>query len=83
MVQGEAQALEKELHLGHGPQDHEPAQLVALIAGRDFVTPDDVKSMALPALRHRVMPAPELEIEGQSSDMILKALIERVEAPRK
>ena len=59
------------------------ARAAALIAGRDFVTPDDVKSMALPALRHRVMPAPELEIEGQSSDMILKALIERVEAPRK
>jgi len=59
------------------------ARAAALIAGRDFVTPDDVKSMALPALRHRVTPAPELEIEGQSSDMILNALIERVEAPRK
>jgi MoxR-like ATPase len=59
------------------------ARAVALIAGRDYVTPDDVKSMALPALRHRVTPAPELEIEGQSSDVILKALIERVEAPRR
>ena len=59
------------------------ARAAALLAGRDFVTPDDVKSMALPALRHRVTPAPELEIEGQSSDMILKSLIERVEAPRK
>jgi MoxR-like ATPase len=59
------------------------ARAAALVAGRDFVTPDDVKRMALPALRHRVTPAPELEIEGQSSDMILKTLIERVEAPRK
>jgi MoxR-like ATPase len=59
------------------------ARASALIAGRDYVTPDDVKRMALPALRHRVIPAPELEIEGQSSDVILKALIERVEAPRK
>ena len=59
------------------------ARAAALIAGRDYVTPDDVKRMALPALRHRVIPAPELEIEGQSSDVILKALIERVEAPRK
>jgi MoxR-like ATPase len=59
------------------------ARAAALLAGRDFVTPDDVKSMALPALRHRVTPAPELEIEGQSSDMLLKSLIERVEAPRK
>jgi acetolactate synthase small subunit len=43
---------------------------------------DDVKRMALPALRHRVTPAPELEIEGHSSDTILKALLEKVEAPR-
>jgi len=40
MVQGETQALEKELHLGHGPQDHEPAQLVALIAGHDIASFD-------------------------------------------
>ena len=40
MVQGEAEALEQEPHLGHGPQDHEPAQLVALIAGRDIVSFD-------------------------------------------
>ena len=41
------------------------ARAAALIAGRDFVTPDDVKRMALPALRHRIMPSPELELEGQ------------------
>jgi MoxR-like ATPase len=58
------------------------ARAVALIGGRDFVTPDDVKRMAAPALRHRVSPAPELEIEGHSSDTILKALLEKVEAPR-
>jgi MoxR-like ATPase len=58
------------------------ARAAALIAGRDFVTPDDVKRMALPALRHRVVPAPELEIEGHSSDTILKALLDKVEAPR-
>jgi MoxR-like ATPase len=54
----------------------------ALLGGRDFVTPDDVKRMALPALRHRVSPAPELEIEGHSSDTILKAVLDKVEAPR-
>jgi len=58
------------------------ARAVALIAGRDFVTPDDVKSMALPALRHRVTPTPELQIEGQDADGILTALLEKVEAPR-
>ena len=58
------------------------ARAAALLAGRDFVTPEDVKRMALPALRHRITPAPELEIEGHSSDSILKALLEKVEAPR-
>jgi MoxR-like ATPase len=58
------------------------ARAAALISSRDFVTPDDVKRMALPALRHRVIPAPELEIEGHSSDGILKSLLEKVDAPR-
>jgi MoxR-like ATPase len=58
------------------------ARAAALIGGRDFVTPDDVKRMAPPALRHRISPAPELEIEGHSSDTILKALLEKVDAPR-
>jgi MoxR-like ATPase len=59
------------------------ARAHALIAGRDFVTPDDVKKMALPALRHRILPSPELELEGQSTDGILKGLLEKIEAPRK
>jgi MoxR-like ATPase len=58
------------------------ARAAALLGGRDFVTPDDVKKIALPALRHRVTPAPELEIEGQSIDTILAALLEKVSAPR-
>ena len=58
------------------------ARAMALIGGRDFVTPDDVKRIAGPALRHRMLPAPELEIEGHTSDSILKSLLEKVEAPR-
>ena len=54
----------------------------ALIAGRDFATPDDVKDYALPVLRHRVMLAPELEVEGRSSDDVLGALLGRVPAPQ-
>jgi MoxR-like ATPase len=59
------------------------ARAAALIAGRDFVTPDDVKAMALPALRHRITPSPELEIEGHNADRILQALLEKMDAPRK
>jgi MoxR-like ATPase len=59
------------------------ARATALLEGRDFVTPDDVKRMALPALRHRIQPAPELELEGRDTDAILKGLLEKIEAPRK
>jgi len=59
------------------------ARAAALLDGRDFVTPDDVKKMALPALRHRIRPAPELELEGRDNDAILKGLIDKIEAPRK
>ena len=54
----------------------------ALLDGRDFATPDDVKALALPALRHRITPTPESEIEGETCDQLLTALLERVEAPR-
>ncbi|HTS51871.1 MAG TPA: MoxR family ATPase [Burkholderiales bacterium] len=58
------------------------ARAQALISGRDFVTPDDVKAVALPALRHRVSLAPEVEIEGQGVDTVLGGLLQKVEAPR-
>ena len=54
----------------------------AVLEGRDFTTPDDVKRAALPALRHRVRVAPELEIEGMGVDQVLRAVVESVEAPR-
>lgn len=58
------------------------ARAKALFSGRDFVTPDDLKSIAIPALRHRIALSPELEIEGHTADDILSALLEKVEAPR-
>ncbi|KFB70448.1 MAG: MoxR family ATPase [Candidatus Accumulibacter phosphatis] len=58
------------------------ARARALMAGRGFATPDDIKAVALPALRHRVAPAAEAEIEGLSADDLLRALLERVPAPR-
>jgi MoxR-like ATPase len=58
------------------------ARAAALLAGRDFVTPDDIKRMTLPALRHRITLAPDLEIEGRPADDVLRSLMEGVEAPR-
>ena len=54
----------------------------ATLEGRDYVVPDDVKSLALPALRHRVSLSPAAEIEGRRVDEALLSLIERVQAPR-
>jgi MoxR-like ATPase len=59
------------------------ARAQALLDGRDFVTPDDVKKMALPALRHRIRPSPELELEGRDADAIIAGILEKIEAPRK
>ncbi len=73
--------------LGAGPRGSialvRAARAQAVLAGRDFVTPDDVRDIAKPALRHRIALAPELQIEGQSADDALEALLAKVEAPRK
>jgi MoxR-like ATPase len=58
------------------------ARAAALLAGRDFVTPDDVKRCALPALRHRVLLAPDAQLEGRRVDELLAELLATVEAPR-
>jgi len=58
------------------------ARARALMTGRTFATPDDVKSVALAVLRHRVTVAPELEIEGRDADSVLTEMLTEVEAPR-
>ncbi|MBX6333691.1 MAG: MoxR family ATPase [Gemmatimonadaceae bacterium] len=58
------------------------ARAAALLAARDFVTPDDVKAYAFPVLRHRVVIAPEVEVEGRTSDEVLDAVLTRVPAPQ-
>ncbi|KQY55207.1 AAA family ATPase [Lysobacter sp. Root494] len=72
--------------LGAGPRGSlalvRAARAQAVLGGRDFVTPDDVREIAKPALRHRVALAPELLIEGQEPDDVLHALLSKVEAPR-
>lgn len=59
------------------------ARVSALLDGRDFVVPDDVKSCALPILRHRVALSAELEIEGAKTDDVLSRLLADVVAPRR
>jgi len=58
------------------------ARAAALLDVRDFVTPDDIKRYALPVLRHRVLLAPDAQLEGRKVDELLTALLDSVEAPR-
>lgn len=54
----------------------------AAIDGRDFVTPEDVKKMAMPTLRHRIILKPELEIEGVKSEEVIADILSKVKVPR-
>ncbi|MCY4096431.1 MAG: MoxR family ATPase [Gammaproteobacteria bacterium] len=58
------------------------ARVAALQNARPYVIPDDVKSVALPVLRHRIAVTTDLEIEGQNIDRVLEDLLTRVDAPR-
>jgi MoxR-like ATPase len=58
------------------------ARAVALLDGRGYVTPDDVKHVALPALRHRVALAPDALLEGRKTNDLLGDVITTVPAPR-
>jgi MoxR-like ATPase len=57
------------------------ARAAAVLEGRDFVTPDDVKGVTPAVLRHRINLAPELEVEGRTTDDVLTALLARVRVP--
>ena len=54
----------------------------AAVQGAAFVTPDDVKAVALPVLRHRIILRPEAELEGLTPDGLLTALLGDVPVPR-
>lgn len=75
-----------DLYLGGSPRASISimigAKAVAAMNGRDFVTPDDVKMVVYPALRHRIILTPEKEMEGKTPDDIIKTILERAEVPR-
>jgi MoxR-like ATPase len=76
---------ERMLVLGASPRAtvalFRAARAAAVLEGRDFVTPDDVKGIAPAVLRHRITLAPELEVEGRTADDVLTALLARVRVP--
>lgn len=58
------------------------ARAWAWLTGRDYVTPDDVKALALPTLRHRVQLRPEAEMEGVTADSVINSILAHVPVPR-
>lgn len=76
----------KELYLGGSPRASlsvlTGAKSVAAMRGRDFVTPDDVREVVYPALRHRVLLTAEKEMEGATPEEVIKSIIDKIEVPR-
>lgn len=74
------------LTIGAGPRGAialvRTARAHAYMQGRAYVVPDDLQTIAIPSLRHRIMPAPELALQGRGADQILGEVLDRVPAPR-
>ena len=72
--------------VGAGPRATQSLLLAArgyaAIAGRDFVTPDDIKVMAIPVLEHRLILRPEFEIEGLSVGEVIERILQEIAVPR-
>lgn len=72
--------------VGAGPRATQALLLAsraaAAMAGRDFVTPDDIKAMAFPVLEHRLILRPEFEIEGVSVSEVIQKILQEVAVPR-
>ena len=74
------------LYLGASPRASlailRSAKANAAIKGRDFVTPEDIKEMATPVLRHRIILTPEKEMEGITADELIENILRTIEVPR-
>jgi MoxR-like ATPase len=76
----------KALFLGASPRAAiallSASKTYAAVNGRDFIKPEDVQLIAYPVLRHRIMLTPEKEMEGVTTDDVIKQIIESIEVPR-
>ena len=76
----------KALFLGGSPRASvavlKASKAMAAMSGRSFVTPDDVKKVLTPVLRHRIMLTPEKEMEGSTADEIIESIVKKIEVPR-
>ena len=76
----------ESIFVGAGPRATQSLMMAAranaVMSGRDFVTPDDIKMMAQPVLEHRLILRPEFEIEGLSVGEVIQQILQQVAVPR-
>jgi MoxR-like ATPase len=77
---------DESVQIGAGPRASlallEASRATAALEGRDFITPDDVKSLVGPVVAHRITLSPEAEMEGLALEDLLKRIFDQVEVPR-
>jgi MoxR-like ATPase len=76
----------KSIYLGASPRASlsimNAAKAIAAMQGRDFVTPDDIREVVIPVLRHRIILAPDKEMEGVTEDEVIRQIIQSMDVPR-
>ncbi len=77
---------DESVQIGAGPRASlallEASRATAALEGRDFITPDDVKSLVAPVVAHRITLSPEAEMEGLALEDLLRRIFDQVEVPR-
>lgn len=76
----------KSIYLGASPRASlaimNASKAIAAMQGRDFVTPEDIREVVIPVLRHRIILAPDKEMEGITEEEVIKQIIQGMDVPR-
>ena len=76
----------KSIYLGASPRASlaimNASKAIAAMQGRDFVTPEDIREVVTPVLRHRIILAPDKEMEGITEDEVIRQIIQAMDVPR-
>lgn len=78
--------IHKGIYLGASPRASisllMASKALSALRGRDFVSPDEIRYLAAPVLRHRLILSPEKEMEGSTSDQLISEILQKIEVPR-
>jgi len=76
----------KSIYLGASPRASlavmNASKAIAAMQGRDFVTPEDIREVVIPVLRHRIILAPDKEMEGVTEEEVIRQIIQAMDVPR-